>query len=170
VCCHIATRGQHTVSHRRTNGLRTAGLQSTRSNVEARQLVVHENRVKSLRQLRAYCSTSDNGRTDVDDERRSGRPSMSTADDNVCRANARIKQHKCIKHITQQLDVSLATVHNTVCSLCVKDLTHDHKARRVGLSRHASHMLRRSRSFCSASMQETKHALVTRYPKPEKHP
>ena len=81
-----------------------------------------------------------------------------------------IKQHKCIKRITRQLDVSLARVHNTVCSLCVKDLTHDHKARRVGLSRHASHMLRRSRSFCSASMQETKHALDTRYPKPEKHP
>jgi hypothetical protein len=78
-----------------------------------------------------------NGRAD-DDKEQTGRPGKSTTDNNVCHANARIKQHECYDDINRQLDISLDSVHSRAysercyekraCSLGVEDRTLDHSS------------------------------------------
>lgn len=55
-----------------------------------------------------------NGRADVDDKKQTGRPGKSTTDNNVRRANARIKQHEYLRAINRQLDISLDSAHSRV--------------------------------------------------------
>lgn len=111
-----------------------------------RQLVeVYGTSVMSRKQVWFWCTEFDKGRTDLRDEERSGRPSTSTSDDNVCRAEALIQGDRCInlREIAQELNISFGSAQNIVheqlgyrktCARWVpRQLTDDQKATRMGL-------------------------------------
>jgi hypothetical protein len=87
----------------------------------------------------------DDRRTDVDDKLRSGRPSTSTTDDNVCRTGVRSRQDRNVKltDMNRELNISPGTEssivrdqvdYGEVCVRCVpKHLTSDEKTCRSGL-------------------------------------
>jgi hypothetical protein len=72
--------------------------------------------VMSLKHIWVWCTAFDNGRTDVQDEQRSGRPSTSTTDDNVCRIEGLTQENRRIRlcDIADKLNISIGTVHNIV--------------------------------------------------------
>jgi hypothetical protein len=100
----------------------------------------------SRKQIWVWCTAFDNGRTDVQDEQRSGRPSSSTTDDNVCRIEGLIQENRRIRlrDIADEHNISIGTVQNIVheqlgyrkvCSRWVpKQITEVHKSIRMGLS------------------------------------
>jgi DNA-binding Lrp family transcriptional regulator len=142
-----------------------AGLAETWSNIEVRSVIrflhlkgtspaeihrqlveVHGANVMSRKQVWVWCTAFDNGRTDVQDEQQSGRPSTSTTDDNLCHIEGLIQEDRRIRvsDIADELNISVGTVHNIVheqlgyrkkCSRWVpRQLTEVHKATRMGLS------------------------------------
>jgi hypothetical protein len=110
-----------------------AGLAETWSNIEVRSVIIflhlkvtspaeiHRQLVEvyganamSRKQVWVWCTAFDNGRTDVQDEQRSGRPSTSTTDDNFCRIEGLIQEDRCfrVSDIADELNISVGTVHN----------------------------------------------------------
>jgi hypothetical protein len=72
--------------------------------------------VMSRKKVWVWCTAFDNGRTDVEDEQQSGRPSTSTTDDNVCRIEGLIQENRRIRlrDIADKLNISICTVQNIV--------------------------------------------------------
>jgi hypothetical protein len=112
-----------------------------------RQLVeVYGANVMSRKQVWVWCTAFDNGRTDVQDEQRSGRLSTSITDDNLCRIEGLVQEDRPIRvsDIVDELNISVGTVHNIAheqlgyrkkCSCWIpRQLTEVHKATRMGLS------------------------------------
>ena len=63
-----------------------------------RQLVeMYGLKVIPWKQIWVLCNAFDNGRTDIQDEQRPGRPSIFSTDGNVCRIEDMIKEDRCIK-------------------------------------------------------------------------
>jgi hypothetical protein len=112
-----------------------AGLAETWSNIEMRSVIrflrlkvaspaeirrqlveVYGANVMSRKHVWVWCTAFDNGRTDVQDEQRSGRPSTSTSDDNVCRIEGLIQENRRIRlrDIADELNISVGTVHSIV--------------------------------------------------------
>jgi hypothetical protein len=112
-----------------------AGLAETWSNIEVLSVIrflrikgtspakIHDQRVEvyganvmSRKHVWVWCTATDNSRTGVQDEQRSGRPSTSTADDNVCRIEGLIQENRRILlcNIADELNISIGTVHNIV--------------------------------------------------------
>jgi transposase len=112
-----------------------AGLAETWSNIEVRSVIrflrlkgtspaeihrqlveVYGANVMSRKHVWVWCTAFDNGRRDVQDVQRSGRPSTSTTDDNVCRIEGLIQEIRSIRlrDIADELNVSIGTVHNIV--------------------------------------------------------
>ena len=53
--------------------------------------------VTSLKQVWILCSTSDNGKADIDNKQQPGCSSTSIMDNNECQADALIREENCIK-------------------------------------------------------------------------
>jgi histone-lysine N-methyltransferase SETMAR len=118
-----------------------------------RQVVeVYGANIMSRKHVWVWCTAFDNGRTDVQDEQRSGWPSTSTTDDNVCRIEGLIQENRRIRlsYIADERNISIGTVRNIVheqlryrkvCSRWVpKQLTEVYKSTRMGFS--LVHLLR----------------------------
>jgi histone-lysine N-methyltransferase SETMAR len=112
-----------------------------------RQLVeVYGPNVISRKQVWLWCKHFDNGRTEVMDEQRPGRPRTSVTDDNVIRIEGMIHEDRRIqlRIIAEDLKMSLGAVHQIVHNQLgyskvsshwvPKMLTDNHKATRMGLS------------------------------------
>ncbi|CAM1301671.1 Uncharacterised protein r2_g1142 [Pycnogonum litorale] len=63
-----------------------------------------------------WCTESLNGRTNVQDEQRSGWPSTSTRDDKVCHMESLLQENQRIRlgDIANELNVLMGTVNNIV--------------------------------------------------------
>jgi hypothetical protein len=101
-----------------------AGLAETWSNIEVRSVIrfLHQ-KVTSPAEIHrqlvevyganvmswVWCTAFDNGSTDVQDEQRSGRPSTSTTDDNLCRIKGPIQEDRRIRvsDIADELNISV---------------------------------------------------------------
>jgi histone-lysine N-methyltransferase SETMAR len=104
-----------------------AGLAGTWSNIEVRSVIrflhqkgtspavlhrqlveVYGANVMSRKQVWFWCTAFDNGRTDVQDEQRPGRPSTSTTDDNLCRIEGLIQDSRIrVSDIADELNISV---------------------------------------------------------------
>jgi hypothetical protein len=105
-----------------------AGMAETWSNIEVRSVIrflhqkgtspaeihhqlveVYSANIMSWKQVWVWCTAFDNGRTDVQDEQRSGRPSTSTTDDNLCRIEGLIQEDRRIRvsDIADKLNISV---------------------------------------------------------------
>jgi hypothetical protein len=105
-----------------------AGLAETWSNIEVRSVIrfrhqkgtspaeihrqfveVYGANVMSRKKVWVWCTAFDNGRTDIQDEQRSGRPSTSTTDDNFCRIEGLIQEDRRIRvsDISDELNISV---------------------------------------------------------------
>jgi hypothetical protein len=112
-----------------------AGLAETWSNIEVRSVIrflrlkgtspaeIHRQLVEvyganviSRKHVWVWCTAFDNGRTDVQDEERSGRPSTSTTDDNACCIEGLIQENRRIRlrDIADEHNISIGTVHSIV--------------------------------------------------------
>ena len=81
------------------------------------QLVeVYGKLVMSRKQVWFWCTEFDNGRTDLRDEERAGRPNTSTGDENACPTEAFIQNDRRITMslIAEELNISLGSTHNIV--------------------------------------------------------
>lgn len=161
----MTAREQHGDAVADNRSSKMAGLLETWSNVEVRSVIrflhakgkkpaeihrelveVYGNNVLSRKQVWCWCREFDNGRTDITDEHRSGRPSTSASDQNICQVEGMIREDRRItlSHIAEVLNISYGSVHrivhNTlgyrkVCAHWVpRNLTETDKNRRMGIS------------------------------------
>jgi transposase len=109
-----------------------------------KQIVAVYGNVMNQQNMTKWCHEFSEGRTDVHDEKRSGRPSL-ISDDLLQETEGEIRAHRCLTirelhHITPE--VSKTTIHEAVTEklwyrkLCArrvpKMLTDDHKTKRMG--------------------------------------
>lgn len=112
-----------------------------------RKLVaVYGDKVMSCKQVWLWCTAFTNGRTDLEDEPRTGRPRSSTTDENVTRVESLIREDRRLKirEMAMELDLPKSVVHEIVhdnlgfrkvsCRWVPKQLTDEHKFLRMGIS------------------------------------
>lgn len=112
-----------------------------------RKLVeVYGPNVMSRKQVWVWCVSFDNGRTDVNDEQRTGRPTTCITDDYIHRIGDLIKndKHISLRAVANEFNISVSTVHyivheqlkyKKVCARWVpKKLTDDLISTRMGFS------------------------------------
>ena len=73
-------------------------------------------RCLALRSVRWWCSEFENGRGNLNDNERAGRPRVSVTADNTARVGAMVKaeQRVRIKDIAQELDISFGSAFNII--------------------------------------------------------
>ena len=71
-------------------------------------------RCLALRSVRWWCSEFENGRENLNDNERAGRPHVSVTDDNTARVGAMVKaeRHVRIKDIAQEHDISFGSAQH----------------------------------------------------------
>ena len=82
-----------------------------------RELVsVYGDGVMTRKQVSVWCTAFSEGRTNVEDEPRSGRPCSSSTDDNIAQVNNLIRaDRRCkVRDIAFELDISKSVVHDIV--------------------------------------------------------
>jgi len=112
-----------------------------------RKLVaVYGDNVMSRKQVSVWCSAFTNGRTDLDDEPRAGRPRSSTTDENVVHVESLIQEdrRRKVREIAVELDLPKSVVHEIVhdklgfrkvsSRWVPKQLSEQHKFHRMGIS------------------------------------
>ena len=74
-------------------------------------------RCLTLRSVRLWCSEFENGRENLNDNERAGRPRVSVTDDNTARVGAMVKgvRRLRIKDIAQELDISFVNAFIHEC-------------------------------------------------------
>ena len=79
-------------------------------------IAVYGKHVMSRKQVSVWCSAFTEGRTNLQDEPRVGRPRSSTTEDNIAHVDALIqdnKQHK-LRDMAAELDIPKSVVHEIV--------------------------------------------------------
>ena len=73
-------------------------------------------RCLALRSVRWWCSEFENGRENLNDNERAGRPHVWVTDDNTVRVGAKVKKgrHVRIKDIAQEFDISFGSALNII--------------------------------------------------------
>ena len=73
-------------------------------------------RCLALRSVRWWCSEFENGRENLKDNERAGRPRVSVTDHNTARVGAMVKADRRvrIKHIAEELDISFGSAFNII--------------------------------------------------------
>lgn len=73
-------------------------------------------RCLALRSVRWWCSEFENGRENLHDNERAGRPRLSVTDDNTARVDAMVKAERRvrIKDIAQELDISFGSAFDII--------------------------------------------------------
>ena len=76
----------------------------------------HGERCLALRSVRLWCSEFENGRENLNDIERAGRPRVSVTNDNTARVGVMVKAERRvrIKDIAQELDISFGSAFNII--------------------------------------------------------
>ena len=112
-----------------------------------RELVaVYGEHVLSRKQVSIWCSAFSEGRTNLQDEPREGRPRSSTTDDSIARIEALIQtdRRRKLRDMAEELDIPKSVVHEIVheklgyrkvsARWVPKQLTEEHKLKRRDIS------------------------------------
>ena len=81
----------------------------------------------ALRSVRWWCSEFQNGRENLNDNERTGRPRVSVTDENTARVGAMViaERRMLIKDIAQELDISFGSAFNIILDFDNVIILHD---------------------------------------------